>query len=152
MGLEDFKSTDDDSQESEEDVQQDEETSSDDEPSGLESFRTDSTRGGSGSESDSDDEEKSLHGLPPRKWKQMSKDERVRYMRNNRIPDYHPSYQPDDRWDYARCVEISCVCGNNFVFLTAGICLECGRGYKDAGRTVIKRHDPHQEQEQNDEQ
>lgn len=146
MGLDSFKTDDEDNDDTSESQQEDEETTSSDEPSGLDAFRTDASRGGSTTDNDSDKEEQTIHGIPPRDWNQMSKDDRVRHVRQHSIPDYYPDYQPDDRWDYERCIEIRCVCGSRFTFLHAGICLDCGRAYEDAGRTVVKRHDPHPEE------
>lgn len=147
MGLDNFRTDKDDSNDSDESHQDGEQAASEDEPSGLDAFRTDTTRGGSTSSSDSDEEDDETYGLPTHEKKQMSKDEWIRYVRDNHISDYYSSYQPDERWDYERCVEISCVCGNSFTFLTTGICLECGRVYMDAGRTVIKKSDPHEDNE-----
>jgi len=143
MALEDFIRNEDDK---DEDTAQ--ETSSEKNEGGIESFRTDTTRGDSTDESE---EKRQIHDLPSRRWNNMSKEERVKYVRENHIPDFDPDCQPDSRWSYQRCIEVVCVCGNSFTFVTSGVCLRCGRGYEDAGRTIVKKYDPHTDGEQRNE-
>jgi hypothetical protein len=144
MGLEDFH-TEDDNNGSEDTDKQNEKTTSENEASGLDSFRTPGTRGGSGEESSSDGKDSTIYGVQPRKWSAMSVKERVKHVRQTHIPDYYPEIQPDDRWSYADTITIDCVCGNKFTFVQCGLCLGCSRGYEDVGRTVAKKHDPYKE-------
>lgn len=132
MGLDSFSS---DNQETEDN---EEETTSEPEASGLDSFRTTTSRGGSSEDNESGDEDEQIFGLPPRKWVAMDVDDRVRHVRENHVEDYYPSHQPDARWSFARAVMIQCVCKNTFTIKDKGECSKCGRVYKDAGRTVIK--------------
>lgn len=138
MGLDSFTSDEDENQTSSDEEEHDNEEQQEDELSGIEAFRTSETDPSKKENKEGDDEDEYLFGLKPWRWNQMDKDEKVKHVRENFVEDYHPDYQPDERWQYARIVEVKCVCDNVFTFQTTGICLDCGRAYKDAGRTVIK--------------
>lgn len=143
MGLDSFNSSNEDNDcKNETSTQEDEEETQD---SGLESFRTSSDSGGSGQKPDLDGKDKTIHDVSSQKWNSMSVDEKVRHVRDNKIPDFRPEYQPDDRWAYRRCAVVRCVCGSVFTVINSNVCLECGRVYEDAGRTVVKKVDPHTE-------
>lgn len=138
MGLDDFSSDESNDEAPSDNEEKTHNEQDDDDVSGLEAFRTSETDPSKKEKESDDDEEEFLFGVKPWRWNQMSKDERVEHVRDNYIPDYHPEYQPDERWSYTRIVEIECVCDEVFTFQTAGICLSCGRAYKDVGRTVRK--------------
>ena len=140
MGLEDFSS---DNKTQSNDTDDDETATEDDDSeeteSGLESFKTDNkSTTKSEDKTESDDTER----IDFSKVSGMGKSQRVRYIRENYVPDYHPSYQPDERWDFRRVIEISCICGNTFTCLSEGMCRQCGARYKDTGRTVVLESEP----------
>jgi len=159
MGLDSFKSSnkddskDEDGEEEVEETTTEEETEDEEEVTGIESFKRSSTVGNSTSDNDSDDENDSDEDklkIPHAKLAGMPVDQRVEYIRQNHVEDYYPDYQPDGRWSYRTVIELCCVCDNVITFITEGVCMDCGRAYKDAGRTVIKKYDPHETEEDNE--
>ena len=148
MGLDDFKqdssegnNSSDSGDDSSTDNNNDSSDSSDD-AGGLESFKTNTNRGGSGDKNNASKDDSKIFGIEAHKLSQMSEKERVMAIRENHTPDYKPQVQLDERWTFKNVVEIQCVCGNVFHFVTTGLCLSCGRSYKDVGRTVVKLNEP----------
>jgi len=137
MGLDDFKKdpSDNSSDESDSNAGDDNEDESE---SLFERLGSDET---STDDTVKDNTENSVFGVSGSRWNSMTMDERVKHVRENFIEDYHPDYQIDARWSFDKVNEVSCVCGNDFIFRESGVCLECGRSYKDAGRTVVKTHE-----------
>lgn len=113
-----------------------------DNETGLDSFNTNTNRGGITQETDSDNQNNKLYGIEPHKWNDMSVKERVAKVRDSKIPDYKPEVQLDERWSHAEVIEVECVCGNVFHFVTTGLCFVCGRSYAKRNRTVVKLNDP----------
>lgn len=145
MGLDSYKSDSQDQETEDTDDDEKQEATTEPESSGLESWNTDASRGGSDTNSDSDDKDEQIYGLPTEKRNQMDHKEWVKLVRAEYIPDFKPDEQLDDRWAYERAVAIKCVCDNRFTFLSSGVCLKCGRRYEDAGRTVVKTYDPEED-------
>jgi len=148
MGLEDFK---DDSDKGHSDSSSDDAsgTDSDNDSSGddsntggLESFKTNNDGGGSDDGNSASQDDSKIFGIEAHELSQMSEKERVMAIRENHTPDYKPQVQLDERWSFKKVVEIECVCNNVFHFITAGLCLSCGRSYGNVGRTVVKLSDP----------
>lgn len=145
MGLDDFKKETGTEEPDESDEKSDDGSDSEEERQSLferlenENTYTDDTA--------EDNNDNAVFGISGSQWNSMSKDERVKHVRENFIEDYYPEHQIDDRWSYEKVNEVSCVCGNDFIFRESGMCLECGRTYKDAGRTVIKTHEVKDEDE-----
>jgi hypothetical protein len=110
--------------------------------SGLESFNTNTDRGGNTKETQSDNQNDKPHGIEPKKWNNMSVKERVAAVRKSNIPDYRPEVQLDERWSHSQVTLIECVCGNVFKFAKTGVCSVCDREYAERNRTVVKTHDP----------
>lgn len=118
---------------------------------GLDSFRTDATRGGSADETDEDGTDNTVFGIPPYEWRRMSVKERVAKIRQSKIPDFKPDLQLDERWKWEKAARIYCVCGNQFYVSDRDECLNCGREYSVENRTVVKTSDPENEIIHNDE-
>lgn len=140
MGIDSFKT--DDSEETEDEQQEDiEETTSDEDVGGLDSFKSDSSV-------EDEEEERApwIEDIGPQKWRSMSVEERVEFVRENYKEDYYPNFKLDDRWEFNEVIEIDCVCGNSFTFMSKGVCMECGREYKQAERTVVKISEPKEQQ------
>lgn len=150
MGLDDFRTDSEDDDSNEESKEDEEEETTSEETSGLESFRTNNTDGGNNGETQEDNSDNKILGIDPRKYDEMDKEQRIKAVRNNGFPDYRPDYNPDDRWSYNKVVEVNCVCGNEFTFLTKGLCFECGREYQKVMRTVKLTKDPHGSEENNE--
>lgn len=151
MGLDAFSNDpeDDDEQQEEVDNEPEEETTTEEEDdeeeqkeSGLDAFMSKSS-------SDGQSKASKERGIPEpltdkissQKWNSMDTVERVKYVRENFIPDYRPSIHIDDRWSWGNVVEVTCVCENVFTFDSQGMCLGCGRVYKVHGplsRRVIE--------------
>ena len=113
-----------------------------DELCGLESFNTNTNRGGSTQNNDSDNKNDEVFGIPATKWARMTKKERIAAVRNSKIPDFQPEEQLDERWSYIQYIAINCVCGEIITFTTSGTCDECNRKYARENRTVVKKQDP----------
>lgn len=137
MALDDFKSDEDDN-DTQDEQEHEEETTTEDTLSGIEAFRTSATDPSKNENGSIEEDDEFIFGLKAWRWNELDKDDRIQHVRQHYIEDYHPEYQPDDRWSYERIVEVECVCDNTFTFQTSGVCLNCGRSYKDAGRTVVK--------------
>lgn len=118
---------------------------------GLDSFRTNATRGGSADNTDKDDTDNTVFGIPPYKWRRMSIKERVAEVRQSKIPDFKPDLQLDERWKWEKAARIYCVCGNQFYLSDRDECLNCGREYSVENRTVVKTSDPENKIIHNDE-
>jgi len=114
--------------------------------SGLESFKS--------TETDSEDSEWTeelereranpwIEDFTAGQWNDMSTKEKVKYVRENYQEDYRPEVRLEHEWDYRKVIEIECVCRNTFTFRSGGTCMDCGRGYKYTGSTVVKKYDPH---------
>lgn len=115
------------------------ETTTTNSTSGLDSFKTDTTPTGNGGQNESDGKDEYTFGIPPAQRNQMSKSERVRYIRDNHIEDYHPDYKPDGGWEYVEVAQVRCVCGNTLIVQNVGVCSKCSRAYKRTNRAVIKQ-------------
>lgn len=113
---------------------------------GLDAFSSDNSTSSSSSSADKDTGVSWLDDFSGTEWNNMSTEEAVEHIRDNYIEDYYPSFQPDQDWDWEKVVEISCVCGEKFTFTKDGMCLNCGRKYKNVGRTVRKIADPHKDE------
>jgi len=113
-----------------------------DELCGLESFNTNTNRGGSTQNNDSDNKNDEVFGIPATEWARMTKKERIAAVRNSKIPDFQPEEQLDERWSYVQYIAINCVCGEIITFTTSGTCDECNRKYARENRTVVKKQDP----------
>ena len=105
---------------------------------GLESFNTNTDRGGSDDENNTENEITKIPDKIYRNWNTMSEKERVKAVRQHGIQDYKPSVQLDDRWSWRKIIEIECVCGKTIQFKNTGSCDRCNRTYGERGRTVIK--------------
>lgn len=116
--------------------------SSNTEKGGLDSFRTDATRGGSTGNDAEDDSDDNVFGIPPRKWRSMSIKQRVAHIRESKIPDFKPDLQLDERWHWNKAARIQCVCDNTFHISKKGKCPSCNREYSMENRTVVKTKDP----------
>jgi hypothetical protein len=138
MGLDSFRTDNNDSSESDEGSESDSnnETSTEDEVTGIEAFRTSETD--PTKKKNKEDDEDLIFGVTPSEWNRMDAEEQVKHVRDNHVEDYRPDFHVDGDWSFSRIVEIECVCDNYFTFQTRGVCLNCGRVYKDAGRTVTK--------------
>jgi len=153
MGLEDFNSDENDNQSPDSgtacdnrnsnDTQSNEEHDGNEESQGgLESFRTSPSRGGSGGDNKQDDSDGNVLGINPREWNNMTVKQRVNEVRKRKIPDFRPDIQLDDRWSWAKAVQVECVCGNQMYFTAKTKCSNCSREYEMKNRTVIKTADP----------
>lgn len=151
MGLDAFSNNPDDDDEQQDDVKDEpeEETTAEEEDeeeeqkeTGLNAFMSDTS-------SDGQSKAAEERGIPEplsdkiskEKWNSMDAVERVKYVRENFIPDYRPGIHTDNRWSWKNVIEVTCVCKNVFTFDTQGICLGCGREYKAHGslsRRVIE--------------
>jgi len=163
MGLDDFssKSTDGDEQQEEVDNEEQEETTPSkekppkkDNGPNIEDYKkySDSSKG-AGSTDEGGVPDPVIGELTSEEWNSMSKIERVKYVRENHIPDYRPSVHIDDRWEWDTVIEVQCVCDNVFTFSDSGLCLACGRTYVSHGslnrRVVELLHEPQESQESN---
>jgi hypothetical protein len=141
MGLDHFRTEDENNETEDESQDGKEETTSDSESSGLDSFRTDPAPTGSGSENNEERQDEKMFNIPPNKWNQMTTDQRVKYVRANHIPDYYPEYKIEDGWEYVNVAKVRCVCGAIFMINPLSSCFKCGRTYEKTDRTVIQKHD-----------
>jgi len=149
MGLDDFSEDDNASEDICTDDSVDNSTDTDsavddekDELCGLESFNTNTNRGGSTQNNGSDNKNNEVFGISASKWARMTKKERIAAVRNSKIPDFQPEEQLDERWSYVQYIAINCVCGEIITFTTSGTCDECNRKYARENRTVVKKQDP----------
>ena len=115
---------------------------------GLDSFKSTNSgssgnthttdRGDSDGDGDEDEPENAIFGVAPEKWVAMSEEERIAEVRKREVADFNPEATVDKSWSYQKLVAVSCVCGESFLFETAAECPNCGREYRDTGRTVVK--------------
>lgn len=150
MGLDSFKSNDDDDKLEKKDkvkpVFEEEESNDSVELTGLDSFKTTT-------ENEQDEhwtQQLSRERVNPwmedftaGQWNDMTTKEKVKYVRENYYPGYRPEVDLDHQWSYRKVIEVECECKNTFTFRSGGTCMECGRGYKYTGSTVVKKYDPH---------
>ena len=104
----------------------------------LESYHRHPYRVDSINKNDTGNSDNKIFGIPVLKLVNMSKKERIEAIRDSEIPDFKPEANLDPRWEYNEVIEIQCVCNNIFTFRNTETCDECGRKYKDEGRTVRK--------------
>lgn len=100
----------------------------------------------------SSDADEAILGIAPQKWVSMTEKERILAVRQLKFADFRPSVQLDDRWEYRDATEIECVCNNKMTFSKSVQCGNCGRTYKEVGRTVTKIKDPEDDLIHNDAQ
>lgn len=91
----------------------------------------------------SNDSDDTILGIDTDVWLNMTNKERVLAVRQTKFPDFKPSMQLDERWKSENKTEIECVCNNQMTFSDMKECNNCGRQYKEIGRTVTKIKDPH---------
>ena len=109
MGLDDFSEDDNASEDICTDDSVDNSTDTDsavddekDELCGLESFNTNTNRGGSTQNNDSDNKNDEVFGIRATEWARMTKKERIAAVRNSKIPDFKPEEQQDESGSYVQ--------------------------------------------------
>lgn len=118
---------------------------------GLDDFTSDSsddsptddrdTRGGSNGNTDIDDSESTIFGIPSQKYIAMSEEERVKAVRQTSIEDFAPGKKFNDDWSYKNFTVISCSCGNLILITDEVTCSNCGAEYAASGRAVVRVSD-----------
>jgi len=99
--------------------------------SGLESFIVDN--GGTGDNGDGGSSS-SIY----RETAGMSREEEIRYIRENYFDDYCPDAHLEGDIQYTELIRAKCHCGEVLFFSETSSCASCGRKYKYTGRTVIE--------------
>lgn len=150
MGLDDFKSDDNDEPEPDDEIDTEGEIKEESknveektDQSGLSSFVSDDEDSHWTDELERDRANPWMEDFSPSQWNDMTTQEKVRYVRTNYDKSYRPDVKLDRDWDYRKVIEIECKCRNTFTFRSAGTCMDCGRGYTYTGSSVVMRYDPH---------